>query len=100
MRARAAADAEKSDGEMVAPVSAGAGRNEQMLTMRKNERTPGQDQNGAQLSTHPPARPRFHFIDDEAIQRLPPPEWQIEDLLPAHGLAVGYAPPEHAKTFF
>jgi hypothetical protein len=71
-----------------------------MLTMRKPERTPAREQNAAQISAHVPARARFHFIDDAAIERLPPPEWLIDDLLPARALGVLYAPPESAKTFF
>jgi hypothetical protein len=71
-----------------------------MLTMRTRERTPAKEEGTAQLHTHVPARSRFHFIDDVAIERLPPPEWIIENILPARGLGVVYAPPESVKTFF
>jgi hypothetical protein len=71
-----------------------------VLTQKRERSAMASEPNSAQLSTHVPARARFHFIDDEAIERLPPPEWLVEDLLPARSICVLYGPPESAKTFF
>lgn len=44
-------------------------------------------------------RQRFRLHDDEEIQRLPPPTWLIEDVLPARGFGVMWGPPGSKKTF-
>src|SRR5439155_20954414 len=39
------------------------------------------------------------LLYDEEVDKLPPPEWLIEGILPADGLAVLYGPPAIGKSF-
>lgn len=54
----------------------------------------------AELSARPPARSRYHFLDDVAIEKLPAPDWRVGSHIPEGGFSVIYAPPESLKTFF
>lgn len=52
------------------------------------------------LSAPPPARARFHFIDDVDVENLPPLEWAVEALVPANANVCTYGPPESGKSVF
>lgn len=43
---------------------------------------------------------RFQFLDDMAMENLPPMEWCVADHIPVGGFGVIFAPPESLKTFF
>lgn len=46
-----------------------------------------------------PQRQPVRLLSIAEIEAMPPPEWLIEGLLPAQGLAVPYGPPKVGKTF-
>jgi hypothetical protein len=48
----------------------------------------------------PATASRFQFLDDVAIEELPPPAWRVVNHVPEGGLCVVYAPPESFKTFW
>ncbi|MDP9202719.1 MAG: helicase RepA family protein [Gemmatimonadota bacterium] len=62
--------------------------------------TSSADRAKAELGAPAPSRSRFHFRDDVAIEKLPPPQWTVENHIPEGGLCVVYAPPENLKTFY
>lgn len=52
---------------------------------------------GPQAQATPRAPAALLSIED--LEAMPPPEWLIDGLLPAQGLAVPYGPPKIGKTF-